>query len=218
MGRGYLAAGLAKAELYARSLAVGVVLAFAIASPAQAAGQPPGPPGVDMDAFNREWEATIAKLAESPDPRLAANKKVVLNFLYGLVLSAQGKADVADVSAKYLDENYIQHDPNIPTGRDGFVRWFKAGGSVPNTPTAPKVDLSRIGLPHMVLAVAENDIVTSMSTHKWPDPADDSKDYDMFHLGVFRVRDGRIVEHWSQSLKGSYWCRLGHCDPPAKKK
>jgi predicted SnoaL-like aldol condensation-catalyzing enzyme len=187
------------------------------ASQAIAASPPPGPSGVDLDAFNRNWQETAAKLAQSPDPKLAANKKVVVDFLFGMIVSTEGRAKMADVAAKYLDKNYIQHDPNIPPGSDGLVNWFNAGGSVPNTPTAPKVDLNRIGLPHMVAVIAENDLVTSVSTHTWPDPADDSKDYDVFHIGVFRIRDGRIVEHWSQALKGAYWCRLSWCDPPAKK-
>lgn len=186
------------------------------ASQAIAAG-PPGPAGVDLDAFNRNWQETAARLAESPDPKLAANKKLVVDLLYGMILATEGRANIADVADQYLDKNYIQHDPNIPPGSDGLVRWFNAGGSVPNTPTAPKVDVQRIGLPRMVAVIAEHDLVTSMSTHTWPDPADDSKDYDVFHIGVFRIRDGRIVEHWSQALKGAYWCRLSWCDPPANK-
>jgi predicted SnoaL-like aldol condensation-catalyzing enzyme len=212
-----LAPVLGKAPSRCRLFIASAALLVVAASQAIAAGLPPGPAGVDLDAFNRGWEESAAKLAQSPDPKLAANKKLVVGLLYGMILSTEGRANIADVAAKYLDKNYIQHDPNIPPESDGFVRWFNAGGSVPNTPTAPKVDLKRIGLPHLVTVIAENDFVTSVSTHTWPDPLDDSKDYDVFHIGVFRIRDGRIVEHWSQSLKGAYWCRLSLCDPPAKK-
>jgi predicted SnoaL-like aldol condensation-catalyzing enzyme len=45
----------------------------------------------------------------------------------------------------------------------------------------------------MVAVIAENDLVTSMSTHTWPDPAGHRKITML--IGVFRIRDGRIVEH-----------------------
>jgi len=208
---------LGNASSRCRLFVASAALLVMTASQAIAANLPPAPTGVDIDAFNRSWEETAAKLAQSPDPKLEANKKLVVGFLYGMILSTEGREQMADVAAKYLDKDYIQHDPNVPPGRDGLVRWFNAGGSVPNTPTAPKVDLKRIGFPHLVTVVAENDFVTSVSTHTWPDPTDDSKNYDVFHIAVFRIRDGRIVEHWNQALKGAYWCRLSWCDPPAKK-
>jgi hypothetical protein len=121
-----------------RLLVASAALLVVTASQAVAASAPPGPPGVDLDAFNRGWEATAAKLAESPDPKLAANKKLVVGLLYGMILATEGRANIADVADKYLDKNYIQHDPNIPPGSDGFVRWFNAGGSVRIHPLLPK--------------------------------------------------------------------------------
>jgi predicted SnoaL-like aldol condensation-catalyzing enzyme len=166
-----------------------------------------------MDAFNAAWRTRIDELSKSPDAHLAANKRVALEFLFGLVLASEGKEDIEDVTNRYLDVGYIQHDPNILTGRDGFTRWFRAGGQTPNTPTAPKVDLRQVDLPTMVAAVAEGDYVTTLSQHLFPDPTSPGQRYMWFHIGFFRIQNGKIIEHWDEGMKGAYWCRLGLCDP-----
>src|SRR6476660_9972063 len=43
-----------------------------------------------------------------------------------------------DLAPKYQAENYIQHNPNIPTGRDGFVQFFGRLGS-PVNPIPDKI-------------------------------------------------------------------------------
>lgn len=34
-----------------------------------------------------------------------------------------------------------------------------------------------------------------------PEPADATKTYDSYWFDLFRVRDGKIVEHWDSALK-----------------
>ena len=59
------------------------------------------------------------RLLQSRDPHLAANKRLVYDF-WRKVLEA-GHLELAN---QYLDEGYIQHNPNVPTGRAGFVEFF----------------------------------------------------------------------------------------------
>lgn len=178
-----------------------------------ARAEPPSPSAPDFSAFNSSWETRINELSQSPDPHLSANKRLVLGFLFGLVRSAEGQVDINEVAETYLAADYIQHDPNVPTGRDGFVQWFKAGAMTPDTPTAPKVDMSQIDMPTMVTVVAEGDFVTTVSHHMFPDPTKPGSRFDWFHLAVFRVENGKLVEHWNEGLKGAYWCRLKLCYP-----
>ena len=61
------------------------------------------------------------QLLASADPKIAANKRLVYDF-WREVLEA-GHLDLAN---KYLTESYNQHNPNVPTGRAGFVKFFSA--------------------------------------------------------------------------------------------
>src|ERR1700712_4802149 len=85
-------------------------------------------------------------LLQSNDPRLAANKKLVYDC-WREMLEA-GHLELAD---KYLDENYIQHNPNVPTGRKGFVELFSKFAK-------PKPIVDTIQGP-VVAIVAEGDLV-----------------------------------------------------------
>src|ERR1041384_3047085 len=60
-----------------------------------------------------------AKLLQSADPRLAANKRFVYDFWREVL-----EAGHMDLAPKYLAESYIQHNPNVPSGRAAFVAFF----------------------------------------------------------------------------------------------
>src|SRR5271170_6354494 len=65
-----------------------------------------------------------AALLKSKDPKLAANKKLCYDF-FRVVLRAR-HLDEAD---KYMQDDYIQHNPNADTGIVGFKAYFtKLGG------------------------------------------------------------------------------------------
>jgi hypothetical protein len=50
----------------------------------------------------------------SQDPKMAANKKIVYDFWREVL-----EAGHMDLAPKYMTETYIQHNPNVPTGRQG---------------------------------------------------------------------------------------------------
>lgn len=85
-----------------------LVLAGALTIPLQAWAQEPVQAAADH-----------THLLSSPDPKLAANKRLVYDFWREVFEG--GHLGLAD---KYLDAAYIQHNPNVPSGRQGFVDFF----------------------------------------------------------------------------------------------
>src|SRR5438552_1867497 len=59
------------------------------------------------------------RLLASSDPRLATNKRLVYDFWRKVI-----EAGHLELANQYLAEDYIQHNPNVPTGRAGFVGFF----------------------------------------------------------------------------------------------
>jgi len=48
-----------------------------------------------------------------------SNEKIIRNFYDDVFIAKNASAAV-----NYLEENYIQHNPNFPTGREAFVNAF----------------------------------------------------------------------------------------------
>src|SRR3954451_23141825 len=76
-------------------------------------------------------------LFTSPDPKLQANKEVVLHIVRDL-LEANHWSD----AEKYLTKEYIQHNPNVASGRDPVVKFF--GSRKPSPIPGPKEWKSKI--------------------------------------------------------------------------
>src|SRR5580658_2837943 len=69
-------------------------------------------------------------MLKDKDPQLARNKKFVFDF-WRIVYEGRH----LDQAPKYMDEGYIQHNPNVPSGRAAFVALFtKKGPPVPIQP------------------------------------------------------------------------------------
>ena len=126
-------------------------------------------------------------MLRSDDPKLAANKRLVFDF-WRIVLDAH-RVDQAET---YMVEDYIQHNPNVPTGRAAFVGYF---GSMDPLPVAPEIDAEVVSI------TAEGDLVTMAHVKRYPDPDDPSKTYTTTWFDMFRIADGKIVEHWDSALK-----------------
>ena len=102
----------------------------------------------------------LAMLA-SPDAKLARNKKHVFDFWR--IVYEGGHVDQA---AKYMAAGYIQHNPNLPSGRDIFVNFFR-------TARPPKPISDHMKMP-VVSITAEGDRVMILSARKVRDRADAS--------------------------------------------
>jgi predicted SnoaL-like aldol condensation-catalyzing enzyme len=136
-------------------------------------------------------------LLESPDPKLAANKRLVFDAWRALVQGAH-----TELAAKYFAKDYIQHNPNVPSGRDAMVNFMRQ--SRPVRPIQPDITFPVVAL------VAEGDLVVLATVSYGKDPADPAKSYATTHFDMFRIANGKIAEHWDNLPKDP---RLLHTDP-----
>ena len=114
-------------------------------------------------------------LGHAADALGEANKKIVLAFYDAALV----KLD-ADLAVQYLAPNYIQHNPNAADGVDGlkgFIKFLKE--------KFPQ----RSGVIKRVLADGN---LVALHVHSKPTP----EDRGMAIIDIFRVENGKIVEHW----------------------
>src|SRR5881275_2042479 len=114
------------------------------------------------------------KLVASTDPQLAANKRLVYDFWREVFEG--GHMELAE---KYMAENYIQHNPNVATGRAAFVELF--GKIRPPRPIQPKISAP------LVAVTAEGDLVILSFAREAADPKDAAKKYTTTWFDMFRI-------------------------------
>lgn len=156
----------------------GFVLAAAVGSlaPAPSRAQEPVVAAADVDA-----------LFTDRDPKLHANKQVAYHIMKDLLEA--GNWQNAD---RYLTERYIQHNPNVPSGRAGVVKFFADLGVKPK-PVAEKLSAP------VVRVLAQGDYVVIVTVSTLPTPSDPSKTYTTSWFDMFRFKDGKADEHWDSA-------------------
>ena len=127
-------------------------------------------------------------MLQSNDPKLAANKKLVYDMWREFL-----EAGHAEFAEKYFMETYMQHNPNVPTGRQALVDFFSKFSQ-------PKPITDTIKGP-LVSIVAEGNLVVLSFVRELPDPADSSKKYTTTWFDMFRIENGKIAEHWDTAEK-----------------
>jgi predicted SnoaL-like aldol condensation-catalyzing enzyme len=132
----------------------------------------------------------LAAQSTSMTSKEQANLKFVLDW-WREVLEARH----LDLAPKYQAENYIQHNINVPTGRDGFVKFFGARGQAPVNPIPAKLANPP------VVQFAKGDFVALVWEREAKDPTDPSKMYKYNTYDLLRLQDGKVQEHWDYALK-----------------
>lgn len=114
-----------------------------------------------------------------------------------------------ELASKYQAEDYIQHNPNVPTGRAGFVEFFskirKPKNPIPAALENPPV-----------VNGAKGDFVWLIFEREDKDPRDPSKTYHSNSFDVLRIQNGKVQEHWdsAQKMPGSGAVKTGVSPKP----
>ena len=98
-----------------------------------------------------------------------------------------------DATAKYQADSYIQHNPNVPTGRAAFVEYFSS---------RRKPEPIQAGWKNKpTLMFASGPYVFVLVKQAAKDPNDPSQTYPAYWFDMVRVDNGMIQEHWDAATK-----------------
>ena len=126
------------------------------------------------------------ELLKSDNPQLSANKKLVFDFWREVFQTHD-----MSLAPRYMAADYLQHNPNVPTGRDAFTNFF---GRLEKQPVRSEID-------NLVTMIAEGDMVVLAFRRELPDPKNAGKTYTTTWFDMFRIKDGKIAEHWDYGTK-----------------
>jgi len=125
-------------------------------------------------------------LLASSDPRLAANKKLVYD-MYRIVL----QAGLWERAGEFIRDDYLQHNPNAGQGLAGVQDYIRK--TRPERPIKDALELPLINL------IAEGDTVMTAFVRSEKDA--NGQTYYSTWFDLYRIRDGKIAEHWDPMLK-----------------
>jgi predicted SnoaL-like aldol condensation-catalyzing enzyme len=98
-----------------------------------------------------------------------------------------------ELAEKVMAPGYIQHNPNVPTGRAAFVEFF----SRIRKPEPLKTEWKN----KPTLMFASGSYVFLIVKRAEKDPEDASKTYPAYWFDMVRVDNGMIQEHWDAAVK-----------------
>jgi predicted SnoaL-like aldol condensation-catalyzing enzyme len=138
---------------------------------------------------------TVPLLAQGYLTGTALNKKIVMDF-YRVVFEPRN----ADLLDQYIAPDFVEHNPAVASGKSGgdraaLVAFIKA------LPKPASDDIGSEMKSPPAYIVAEGDIVTFIFKQQEPDPKDKNKTYERFSFDMFRIKNGKITEHWDGAAK-----------------
>jgi predicted SnoaL-like aldol condensation-catalyzing enzyme len=137
---------------------------------------------VKMKSFGQTMVFALLGFAQimRADEALTRNKALVRDFYTTVLIGRQ-----VDAAPRFLSIDYIQHNPNVPTGLKGFMDTFRARFAQ-QLPADYKRELLNV--------VAEDDLVVIYVRQTWT--SREGKHNKALGFDMFRVQDGKIAEHW----------------------
>ena len=119
------------------------------------------------------------------------NVDTVLAMWEGVIWNGDKQA-----ALRYVAPDYIQHNVNMPSGRDALLR---LADIVKNPPAGFPVP----GHKTVLYTMAQDDRVIVIWNQPQPDPVEPGKTYVGQSFDMFRLKDGVIVEHWDDTRKSA---------------
>jgi predicted SnoaL-like aldol condensation-catalyzing enzyme len=113
------------------------------------------------------------------------NKEAALHIMRELLQCNQWSR-----AGEWLTEQYIQHNPNAESGREGVVYYFTQVLNRQPTPTCGELTTP------VVAVVAEGDLVTVIMPRQYDDPRNPGETYYTTWFDTWRFVDGKADEHW----------------------
>lgn len=125
--------------------------------------------------------SACAQQSASANEELTARNKAVVRDFYTTVLI---RRDV-DAAPRFLRTDYIQHNPEVPTGLKGFMDTFRERFAQKLPPDYKRELLNVVG---------EDDMVVIYVRQTWT--GRDGQHHQALEFDMFRVQEGKIAEHW----------------------
>lgn len=152
----------------------GLIVIAALLSSAAAYAQEPVKAATDVES-----------LFKDKDKKLNEAKQVAYHIEKDLL-----QCNHWNEAEKWLTERYIQHNPQVASGRAGVVKFF---GSRPQTATCEKLNAP------VVAVIADGDLVTVVSVSNRKDSK--GEPYTTTWFDMWRIVDGKADEHWDPATK-----------------
>src|SRR5205085_10768780 len=122
-------------------------------------------------------QGETGKLVEEEEPTPAKGTEELKDLLQ------EGQPEPAD---KAKDPGYIQHNPNVPQGRDGFKQFMS------RTPGRTPREIKKEWVNEPVLTLINGPYSVMMWDRTAKDPDDPSREYKWNHFDVVRLENGLI--------------------------
>jgi predicted SnoaL-like aldol condensation-catalyzing enzyme len=134
-----------------------------------------------IGAFAVAFTVGMTASAAPADDTLTERNKAIVRDFYTTVLIDRN----VDAAPRFVRQDYIQHNPQVPTGLKGFMDTFRERFAQ-KLPSDYKRELLNV--------IGDKDMVVVYVRQTWTSP--DGQHHQALGFDMFRVQDGIITEHW----------------------